>query len=855
MNSVKRLYRQFRPENYQIEINPSTETESFTGKVVISGIKVGPTSSRITLHQHGLKIISAKVVFHAKTGDKILDINRINCQNKLDELRLHFESKIRSGHYSIELDFKGRITKDIAGIYISQYKDGKQTKKIITTQFESHHAREVFPCIDEPEAKATFNLTITHNPSQKVISNTPVIEELKESKTESKSIFAATPIMSTYLVAFIIGDLQYKEAKTKNGTVIRSYCTPDKLDSVDFSLEVAVKCIDFYNLYFDIPYPLEKCDLVALPDFAAGAMENWGCVTFREQSMLVNPKRSSLANKQYVAMVVAHELAHQWFGNLVTMKWWTDLWLNEGFATWMEYFAINNLFPDWGLWVQFAVDEQQLALNLDSLENTHPVEVIVKHPDEIRTIFDSISYSKGASVIHMLHKFVGPDNFKLGLQEYLKKYSYKNTDTKDLWDAIGKISNKPVSSYMSAWTTLKGYPVIDFKVDKTSANISQKRFSYLQNNSDSSLWPIALVAGNNNLPEVFDKKNRSYNGNFQNIKINNGQTGFYRVAYNNENLQTLGKLIKDQKMDDTDRLGLLSDLVETSKADITDIITVLKFMEFYDDETSYAVWDIIASTIGSIKSVICDEPLRDAMKPFVKDLIGNELDRLGFNKIKKEDHFDTLLRPIILGLAASSDIETVTDFCKQQFKLLQNDTNSNSVDPDFKAFILVTIARLGGKTEYAQMIEMHNKSTLSEERTTLIVALSSFRQSELIDKTLEFIKSENVRSQDVAYWVAYSFTNRFAKDQTWDWVKKNWKWLEDSQGTELALFRMPIYAARSFSDHKFLVEYKRFFEPRLDPSLERSYKQGLEIINIQSVWKIKSFEKLQKFMREYKSPK
>jgi aminopeptidase N len=855
MNSVKRLYRQFHPVSYKIEINPNLKTETFTGKIIISGIKIGPSSSRITLHQLGLKITSSKIIFHSRVEDQILDIKRLNYHQKYNELRIHFDSKIRSGRYTIELGFKGKMTKDLTGMYISQYKIGSQTKKIITTQFESHSAREVFPCIDEPEAKATFDLTVIHPSHQIVLSNTPILKDSKLSKTEIKTTFTTTPIMSTYLLAFIIGDLKFKESKTENGTVIRSYATADKIDYVDFSLEIATKCIDFYNQYFDIPYPLEKCDLIALPDFTNGAMENWGCITFREQAMLVDPKRSSLHNKQMVALVIAHELSHQWFGNLVTMKWWTDLWLNEGFATWMEYFAIDSLFPDWGLWIQFIVDEQQIALNLDSLENTHPIEVKVNHPDEIRTIFDSISYSKGASVIHMLYKFVGPDNFRLGLHNYLKKFSYKNTDTNDLWDAIGSVANKPVNNFMSSWTVLKGFPVVECRVSKSAVNINQKRFDYqVDSSNDGSLWPIALISNNSNLPEIFDQRTDTYQGSYETVKLNNDQTGFYRVVCDNNNLQRLGKLVQAGKINDADRLGLLSDLLETSKANFVDITTILKFIEFYNKETNYAVWDVIALTLSNIKYIICDEALKEKMKPFIRDLIANEIDRLGMKPKTNENHFDTLLRPIILGLAASSGVKSVIDFCHQQFKILTSH-NPKAINPDFKSFVLNTIAKEGDHKDYDQMIKMHNESNLSEERTTLIAAITIFKQPELIDKTLKFIKSSDVRSQDISYWVAYSFGNRFAKDKTWEWLKQNWKWLEDTLGTDLSFFRMPIYVARAFNEEKSLREYCDFFERRLTPSFDRTYRQGLEIINIQATWKQRSFDKLDKFIDDYKSSK
>jgi len=851
MNSVKRLYSQFRPKNYQIEINPNIDNKDFTGKVRITGFKVGPTSSRITFHQINLRITKAKVISRSKTGDNELKIKRINYQHKSDELRLHFDTKIRSGEYLIELDFRGKITDELSGMYISTNKIGNKTEKIITTQFESHAAREVFPCIDEPEAKATFDLSIIHKPGNSAISNTPIKSETKKPENEMITEFETTPIMSTYLLAFVIGNLEFKQGETKNGIVVRAYATADKIDYVDFSLEVAIKCLDFYNEYFDIPYPLEKCDLIALPDFSSGAMENWGCITFREHAMLVDPKRSALPNKQFVATCVAHELAHQWFGNLVTMKWWTDLWLNEGFATWMEYFTINNIYPDWNVWTQFLVDEQQVALSSDSLENTHPIEVKINHPDEIRTIFDNISYAKGASIINMLHSYVGADNFRQGLQDYLKKYSYKNTDTKDLWNAISQASGISIAKFMSAWTTQSGYPIVSAEVDPDKLSLNQKRFTYLPNKADEKdLWPIPILSNTNDqsLTELFEKSNQQFSGKFDVIKLNNNQAGFYRTVYGANNLSKLGNLVKDNKLQVADRLGLLSDLVESSKANLTDITEVLNFLENYQNETSYAVWDIIASTLGSIRAIICDEPLREKIKPLIKDLISTEIKRLGIKEKTDEDYFDTLLRPIILSLAASTDDEKTVEFCKQQFKLMVDSPSTNSVNPDFKGFILSTVARVGGRDEYNQMIKMHNDSNLSEEKTTLIAGITSFKKPELIDENLKFIKTDEVRSQDIIYWVAYSFGNRLSKDKTWTWLKENWKWLENTLGNDLSYFRMPIFAARAYSDNKFIKQYKEFFEPLITPSFERSYKQGLEIINIQSSWKEKSYDHLKAYL-------
>lgn len=852
---VTRLYTSFQPKHYIIDLDPDRDTMRMTGDVIVTGQKAGRPSQRITFHQNGLKIKSAAIIKNDKRGDVEIPVDRINHQASLNEVRLHTKEMLYPGQYTVRMSYEGEITRNLDGIYPSFFQHDGKEKTIMLTQFESHHAREAFPCIDEPEAKATFDLTLHSPAGEAVISNTPI----KSQKTVGGkyiTTFETTPHMSTYLLAFVYGDLGYKESKTKRGVTVRCYATPDNVQHLDYSLEFATKCLEFYEEYFDIPYPLEKCDLIALPDFASGAMENWGCITFREYGLVVDPKHTSQPTKQYAAMVIAHELTHQWFGNLVTMRWWTDLWLNEGFATWMSYLALDHFYPDWHVWTQFVVDEQQLAFRYDALANTHPIQVHINDPAEIRTIFDVISYEKGGSAIHMLYHYLGKKAFQGGLRYYLKEHSYANTDTIDLWDALEKISHKPVKKFMAAWIEQPGFPLVRASFEDNTATFSQETFLLnpiqRKQHQPSTQWPVPLEA--EGLPDLFDKKEASYKINADEVpaKLNHEQSAFYRTAYNATQLERLGALVRRGKLSPVDRLGILSDAFETAKAGYADTTTALRLMENYHEEDNSAVWDIIAGNLASIRTLMNDDQLREDMKPYIQRLVATQLERLGWKPKKDESYFDTLLRPTILGLAAAADHPDVLKEIDKRFAAMKK---VEDLPADLRGVILVTTARRGTTKTFDQLLELHNASTSSEIRLALCDALTSFKQPALITRALELIPTKAVRSQDAIYWVAYSFGNRFARDMTWDWMTSHWDWFVKTMGTDLAFARMPIYSARPYSDHEFLKKYKTFFEAVNTPALDRSFKQGVEFIEWQSEWKKRDLALVKAFFAEQKKAK
>lgn len=831
---VKRLYAGFNPKHYDLQLAIEPDKKHFSGTVTITGRKTGRPSKRFTFHQHGLTITEATVERHDKKSAKSLRLERINTHKRYDEVRLHLSETAYPGEYTVRISFEGTITEPMNGIYPCNFTHDGADKQLIATQFESHHAREVFPCIDEPQAKAAFDLTITAPAGLTVLGNTPAAKTMTNAATQTVS-FETSPVMSTYLLTFVIGDMGYKEAVTQNGTVVRTYATPDNVALTDFALDTAVRVLEFYEDYFGIPYPLAKCDMVALPDFASGAMENWGLITYREQTMLVDPVNTSVGTKQYVAMVVAHELAHQWFGNLVTMEWWTDLWLNEGFASWIEYLAVDHLYPEWDMWTQFIVDEQQPAMKLDALDNTHAIEVPVHHPDEIRTIFDAISYHKGASVIHMLHEYLGAEAFRKGLSHYLLQHAYQNTRTTDLWQALEAASGKPVAQFMAAWTSQPGFPIVRVSGADGAATALQERFYMLRPDTPAdTTWPIPLLSAKAAGTAIMTDKSLPLVLDAAYPKINGQQAGFYRTVYSREQYQSLVTAIKGGIVGPLDRLGLLADSFEAAKAGYGSVTDGLKLLEAFAHETNAAVWDIMAGNIGELRRIMDDESFREALKPYVRRLVSNEVKRLGWDTRESDSHFDKLLRPTILGMASAAEHPEVLAESRQRFDAAES---SDAIPADVRGVVFGTVARTGTKKDFDKLLRFHNAASLSEERNTLAAALTNFRQPALVQAALELVDSKTVRRQDAMTWVAYSFMNRHAKHATWQWLTEHWQWLDKTLGSDLSFYRTPIYAARSFSDPTFLPKYDAFFADKQSPALERSIKQGREILQWQIDWK------------------
>ena len=654
-----------RPVKYAIKLQPDFEQFTFSGEERIT-IDITETVTEIVLNAKDLQVETATLSMDGAT----IAAKHIRHDNSQETLTLEFGQIILPCPATLRLTFTGELNDKLHGFYRSEYTgpDGQQ-RHLAATQFEATDARRAFPCWDEPAHKARFEVTLVIPSDLMALSNTPVVDEAEAGPGLKTLRFAETPLMSTYLLAFVIGDLTSIESQYAGAgrtTKVAVWTTRGKEDQGRFALDTSVKLLSFFNDYFGIPYPLEKLDHIAIPDFAAGAMENWGAITYRETALLVDPENSSAGTRQRVAEVVAHEMAHMWFGDLVTMQWWDDLWLNESFASWMGTKAVDWLFPDWQMWTQFVNMDTNRALSLDGLKNSHPIEQEVKNPAEVNQLFDAISYSKGASVIRMLEQFLGPESFQRGLQGYLSAHQYRNARTEDLWSALESASGEPVTSIMDSWTKQMGYPVLQVETTGVPGRreliLSQQRFVYDRllddSGTDAEVWrvPVRVTHGGGEatsllmdgrqvrLPlRISDEAEGAAASWF---KVNPDQTGFFRVNYQPEDWDKLVPAIQSLELSASDRLGIQNDAYSLSRAGMLPVTRFLAMARSYSNETDASVWGDLSSNLRDVDVLLADERTREVYQSFAsfaRSIFRPAVERAGWEAMPGEGHLDALL--------------------------------------------------------------------------------------------------------------------------------------------------------------------------------------------------------------------
>lgn len=846
INKKVRLTKNVTPLTYDIQLKPDLKNFTFEGveTITLSLIKYTKT---LTLHSKEIEVETASI----KLGKEKIFAKKITYDSSAETVTLHFPHPLSIGKIKLNVVFKGILNDKMRGFYRSKYMAGGQEYHMATTQFEATDARRAFPCFDEPAQKSVFNVSLIVPKGKTAISNTlPVSVKEHEAGFEMVK-FSPTPKMSTYLLAFIVGDFEFVESRTKRGVQVRVFTTPGKKHQASFALDCAVKTLDFYEEYFDIKYPLPVLDMIAIPDFASGAMENWGAITYRESALLIDEEHSSASTRQWVALVIAHELAHQWFGNLVTMEWWTHLWLNEGFASYIEYLAVDKLFPHWDIWTQFSTNDLGVALRLDALLHTHPIEIPVHHPAEIGEIFDEVSYSKGASVIRMLAGYIGEKNFRDGLRYYLKKHSYKNTETVHLWEAFEWASNKPVREVMRSWTRKGGYPTVTAQAKNGKLMLSQERFfaspASKAKMKNKDLWRVPVVMGDNNKQEtlllISRKGMKSLPSEW--FKVNIGETGFYRTAYDKTLLEKLVKPVQDKILTPRDRLGIIRDLFALSEGGFIPTTDALEFLKAYQNEDNYTVWVEIATGLARIEQMLANTPMEEKIEKLNLKLFSPLAHSLGWDKKQDEPHGNALLRSLAIARAGRAGDKKIIAEAKNKFALMGK---GGKVNPDIRGAIYSIVAHSGGIKEYNEMIKRYKKESLHEEKNRIGGALGDFNSVEVLKKVPEFALSSDVRIQDTMGILSSLGANPRGRDIWLKTIQKNWPTLVSRYGDGGHSLGRLIKAIAGSAEAKHFKQFKNFFKTHDAPGAKRAVEQVCERLEGNTLWLKRDKDKIKKIL-------
>ncbi|XBI80918.1 hypothetical protein VPH35_089937 [Triticum aestivum] len=830
------------PRRYELFLRPDLVACTFSGSVAISVAVSAPTRF-LVLNALDLSVNRASIRFQALAPTEVVFFKDDGV------LVLGFAKKLPLGEGVLKMDFTGILNDQMRGFYRSKYQYKGKERNMAVTQFESVDARRCFPCWDEPAFKAKFKLTLEVPSELVALSNMPVANATFAGPIKTVR-YHESPPMSTYLVAIVVGLFEYVEGMTTKGMRVHVYTQTGKSNQGKFALDVGVKSLNLYEDYFATPYPLPKLDMVAIPDFAAGAMENYGLVTYREVALLFDDKSSSASSKQNIAITVAHELAHQWFGNLVTMEWWTHLWLNEGFATWMSHLAVDSFFPQWNIWAQF-LDPTTTALRLDSLEASHPIEVEIHHASEVDQIFDAISYDKGASVIRMLQSYLGAERFQKAMASYMKKYAYSNAKTEDLWAVLEKETGEPVKDLMTTWTKQKGYPVINAKIKGNDIEIEQAQF-LLDGSSGSGMWIVPITSGcgaydtekklllklkHDKLVIGSQCGDRKKGGNFW-TKLNINGTGFYRVKYDDELAAALQNALETKKLSLMDKIGILDDLYALSIARQQTFASLLHLLYGYRGQADYSVLSHINTVTTSIAKISADATpaLAGDIKQLLIKILLSPAEKLGWDPKKGESHLDVMLRPLLLtALVQLGHGKTINEGVRR-FNIFTRDRGTSLLPPDTRKAAYLSVMQnvsSSNRSGYDALRKIYKESAEGEERLQVLGILSSCRDNSIVLESLNLIFTNEVRNQDA--YILLRGIQPEAREISWNWLKENWerisKIFAGSLVTDFVKTIVPL-----FTSNEKAAEISKFFATRTKPGFERTLKQSLETVRISARW-------------------
>ncbi len=771
-----RLPTNVTPERYELKLTPDLTTWTFTGDEKIS----------IHVHEPVREIIlnAAELELHAvslQTADGKVREGRVNLDTENERATLSFGEPVPAGRGDLQIQFSGILNDKLHGFYRSTYKgaDG-QDKPLASTQFESTDARRAFPCWDEPAFKAVYQVTLVVDEKLTAISNARVVRENALPGNKKAVVFADSMKMSTYLVAFIVGEFEATAPVMVGNAPLRVCAVPGKKHLATFAVDIGKASLEHFSAYYGIAYPGDKLDLIAIPDFASGAMENLGAITFRETALLVDADRATRTELERVADVVSHENAHMWFGDLVTMKWWNGLWLNEAFATFMEMLAVDAWKPEWRRWDSFTVS-RAAAMQVDGLKSTRPIEFPVERPEEAAGMFDILTYEKGASVLRMLEQYLGAEAFRDGIRLYLRRHAYANAETTDLWDALEESTKEPVRALMDTWIFQAGYPLISVEKGPRGLRLNQQMFRYLQNGSDQERkWhvPIFLRAGTKT--GVIEKTILLADGE-QSVElgdtvewavVNAGGHGFYRVRYGADLFDSLKHGLQ-VRLSAVERFGLVNDTWASTLAGLTSLIDYLSLIDLLSDENDVNVWTTVIGSGHHLERIL-DDPQCTTLAKRLRTLLGPAVARFGWTPRRGESDLESQLRgDLINALGTLGDDKGCQERARELFALYEK--SPDIVERNLIPALIAIVAHTGTAADYDKFYGRFKNAQTPQEETRFLFALANFRLPELIDRTLDLTINGEVRTQNSPYLMRGILLNKPARVKAWVFMKAHWE--------------------------------------------------------------------------------
>ncbi|NXK52704.1 AMPE aminopeptidase, partial [Chauna torquata] len=829
-----RLPTYVKPFHYDLEVKPEMETDIYTGTVSIS-IALEKSTSHLWLHLRETKITERPTL--KKSSGQQIALNDCFEYTPQEYVVMKAEAELsvtdESDPYILTLKFQGWLNGSLVGFYRTTYTENGQTKSIAATDHEPTDARKTFPCFDEPNKKATYNVSIIHQDTYEALANMPVQQTVQLGNGWNRTTFEKSVPMSTYLVCFAVHQFKWVERRSASGIPLRVYAQPLQLHTAEYAANVTKIVFDFFEQYFDMSYSLPKLDKIAIPDFGTGAMENWGLITYRETNLLYDPNESASSNKQKVAAVIAHELVHQWFGNIVTMDWWDDLWLNEGFASYFEFLGVNAAEPDWQMLEQVLIDDVLPIMEDDSLLSSHPIVVDVSSPAEITSVFDGISYSKGASILRMLRDWITPDLFQKGCQAYLKTYHFQNAKTQHFWEALETASDKPVKEVMDTWTRQMGYPVLEMG---SNSVFRQKRF-LLDPNANAS-YPPSDLGYRWNIPVKWGLGN-STSYTFYNtsdsagititsspnsfVNINPDHIGFYRVNYDNQTWTTLSTLLLNnhKNFSAADRAGILDDAFSLARAGLVNYSVPMELTKYLTNETDYLPWHRLIASVTYIANMLEDDTnLYLRFQEYFRYLVKPIVNKLGWTD--SGDHLDRLLRTSVLDFACSMDDTESLGNASQQFEQwLQGKTKNikvlflySSISVNLRLLVYrYGMQNSGNESSWNYMFKTYQETSLAQEKEKLLYGLASVNNITLLDRYLKYIYNTSfIKSQDVFTVLRYISYNIYGKTMAWDWIRLNWEYLVGRFTINDRNLGRIVTISQNFNTDLQLWQMENFFE-------------------------------------------